>query len=167
MSESYRIRLGNPLPLSLQMPAGATGLFPRARIYDSSDVEVAGSPFDLTEVGSTARYTAASFTPLAIGTFVARFVPFTDSGHTIEAVRYTRDQDSYNVLDVVEAFFARTMETGFDFDRMFRIVAAATAGKVSGTPANPVFRNLIDTLNMISGAADATGARTGTITYGA
>lgn len=97
MSQSFQIALGDPLPLSFAMPAGASGLFPRARIYDSSDVEVAGSPFDLTEVGATARYTGASFTPLAVGTFTARFVAFTDAGHTTEAVRFSRDQDAFVV----------------------------------------------------------------------
>jgi hypothetical protein len=97
MGESYNIELGNELPLSITLPDGASGLFPRARIYDSADTEVAGSPFDLTEVGATGRYTGASFTPTTGGTFVARFITYTDAGHTTEDTSYERDQDSYVV----------------------------------------------------------------------
>jgi len=113
MSASYLIELGNPLPLSLTMPDSASGLFPRARIYDSADSEVAGSPFNLTEVGATARYTGASFTPPGVGTFVARFVVYSDAGHTTEALRYTREQDSYNVISIADTVWDE-VNTGAD-----------------------------------------------------
>ena len=100
MSESFHIELGGPLPLSLMLPSGGSGFFPQADIYDSADSAVAGSPFDLTEVGATSRYTGSSFTPLAVGTFTARFVVYSDAGHTTEALQYTRDQDSYSVEPV-------------------------------------------------------------------
>lgn len=63
-----------------------------------ADVEVAGSPFNLTEVGATARYTGASFTPAAVGTFTAHFVIFSDAARTVEARAFSRDQDSYVVV---------------------------------------------------------------------
>lgn len=66
-----------------------------------------------------------------------------------------------------DAVFARTMETGFDFDRMIRIVAAAVAGKVTGSPGLPVFRNLADTIDQITGTAVASGDRDPVPTYGA
>ena len=100
MSESFDIELGNPLPLSVTSPAGGPPLFWRVRIYDSADAQVAGSPFDLTQVGATRRYTGPSFTPLAVGTFVAHFIPFLDAGRTIEARRFKRVQDSYVVKPV-------------------------------------------------------------------
>lgn len=97
MSESFTITLGGELPLSLTMPRTAGGLFPHARIFDAADVEVAGSPFPLAEVGATRRYTGPSFTPTAAGTFTALFVAFLDAGRTTEALRFSRDQDSYVV----------------------------------------------------------------------
>ncbi len=101
MSEGITVPLGDELPLSFTLPAGASGLFPQAFVTDDADAAVAGSPFDLTEVGATARYTrfpAASFTPAAVGSFTARFVVFSDAGHLVEALQFTRDQDSYEVL---------------------------------------------------------------------
>lgn len=102
MSESFKIELGNPLPLSFQLPASGTGLFPRALIYNSADVVVA--TIDLSEIGATARYTnpGGAFTPTTLETFTARFVVFSDAGHTTEALRYSRDQDSFVVTPNAE-----------------------------------------------------------------
>ncbi len=108
MSEGITVPLGDELPLSFTLPAGASGFFPQAFVTDDADVAVAGSPFDLTEVGATARYTrfpAASFTPAAVGSFTARFVVFSDAAHLIEALQFTRDQDSYEVLSVANAMW--------------------------------------------------------------
>lgn len=104
MSESFDVELGSPLPLSITLPDGASGFFPQVRIYDSVQTEVAGSPFDLMEVGSTGRYAGPSFTPLVIGNFTAHFIVYSDGSHTIEATIFERDQDSYIVkLKVADA----------------------------------------------------------------
>lgn len=71
-----------------------------------------------------------------------------------------------NAYDLVTAIFGRTMETGFTFDRMMRIIAAAVAGESSGGPTSQVFRNLANTLNQITMAANSSGDRSGS-TYGA
>ena len=163
MAESFDIELGNPLPLSLTAPDGVSGLFPRARIYDSSDVEVAGSPFNLTEVGGTGRYTGASFTPLAVGTFTARFVIYTDAGHTTESQFYERDQDSYRVADVDALVWDATQSDHVASGTTGRAQllalyenavwidtgngAAGTVLGVNGTPDNPV-DNLADAVTL-------------------
>lgn len=98
MGESLAISLGNPLPLSLTIPDGTSRLFPQAVVYDSSDTPVAGSPFDLTEVGSTGRYTSAAFTPAAEGTFTAHYITYHNPGHTgAGSTVHTRTQDSFTV----------------------------------------------------------------------
>lgn len=112
MSEGITVPLGDELPLSFTLPAGANGLFPQAFVTDDADVAVAGSPFDLTEIGATARYTrfpAASFSPAAVGSFTARFVVFSDAGHLVEALEFTRDQDSFEVIsdDRIDVGWAR------------------------------------------------------------
>jgi hypothetical protein len=114
MSESFDIELGNPLPLSLTLPDGASGLFPQAFVYDSADSPVAGSPFDLSEIGTTGRYTNAGFTPLVIGTFTAHFVVFSDGAHLIEATTYERDQDSYVVRLLVANAVWNELNRGAD-----------------------------------------------------
>jgi hypothetical protein len=44
--------------------------------------------------------------------------------------------------------------------QILRVLAAAAAGKTSGHPGAPVFRNLADTQDVIAGALDANGNRT-------
>lgn len=68
--------------------------------------------------------------------------------------------------EVADAVWAKALETGFSADRILRIVAAAVAGKVSGGPGSPVFRNLQDTGNVVTGTADSQGNRTAA-SYGA
>lgn len=68
--------------------------------------------------------------------------------------------------EVADAVWAKALETGFSADRILRIVASAVAAKVSGGPGSPVFRNLQDTADVITGTADASGNRTAA-SYGA
>ena len=67
---------------------------------------------------------------------------------------------------LADAVWAKALETGYSADRILRIIAAASAGKVSGGPGSPVFRNLQDTADVITGTADSSGNRTAA-TYGA
>jgi hypothetical protein len=67
---------------------------------------------------------------------------------------------------VRDAVWAAILESGFSADRLMRIIAAAVAGKASGGPGSPVFRNVGDTTDMITGTADASGNRSAA-TYGA
>lgn len=71
-----------------------------------------------------------------------------------------------SVTGLVAAIWAEALETGFSASRIIRIIAAACAGKVSGGPGSPVFRNLQDTANVITGTADSSGNRTAA-SYGA
>lgn len=70
--------------------------------------------------------------------------------------------DTHDMLHVTA--IVDVMETGFDLRRMLRIAAASTAGKVTGGPSAPVFRDLQDANDMITGAAVASGNRS-TATY--
>jgi len=74
--------------------------------------------------------------------------------------------DPSSVITIVAAVWALELETGFTADRILRIIAAAAAGRLSGEPGSPVFRNLGNTLNQITGTADANGNRTAAA-YGA
>lgn len=68
-------------------------------------------------------------------------------------------------VQVATQVWAAVLETGFDASKAIRIIAAAVAGKVSGGPGSPVFRNLADTQNQITGTADSSGNRSAA-TYG-
>ena len=67
--------------------------------------------------------------------------------------------------NVGDAVWQTLLEGGFTADQIIRIIAAASAGKVSGGPSSPVFRNLSDTQAQITGTADSSGNRTAA-TYG-
>lgn len=56
------------------------------------------------------------------------------------------------------------VEPGFTVRDVLRLLSAVTAGKVSGGPGAPVFRNLPDTADRVSGTADSSGNRTA-VTY--
>ena len=70
-----------------------------------------------------------------------------------------------STASIVDAVMDDELETGFSVARTLRIIAASTAGKVTGGPDGPVFRNLSDTANQITGVATEDGNRT-TATYG-
>lgn len=67
--------------------------------------------------------------------------------------------------NVGDAVWSKLIEAGFPAERILRIIAAATAGESSGGPDSPIFRDLSDSEDMVSGDADAGGNRTN-VTYG-
>lgn len=65
-----------------------------------------------------------------------------------------------SAADVTAAVFAKLFGT-FTYEEVITIIAAFSAGKSSGFASNaPVFRDLDDTQNVISGTLDANGNRT-------
>jgi hypothetical protein len=68
---------------------------------------------------------------------------------------------------ISDAVWSKLIEAGYDAARVMKIIAAATAGKVSGSQSNaPVFRNLTDSGNQITATTDANGNRTA-VSHGA
>ncbi len=61
---------------------------------------------------------------------------------------------------------ADNVETGFTLGRTLRNIAAAAAGKCSGGPGSPVFRNQGDTTDQVSSTSDDDGNRSA-VSYGA
>lgn len=61
---------------------------------------------------------------------------------------------------LVAAVFASVIETGYTFLQTMRIIASILAGKISGGPGTPVFRNLQDSADRVSSVADSSGNRT-------
>jgi hypothetical protein len=57
------------------------------------------------------------------------------------------------------------IEPGFTAARMLRIMAAAMAGVSSGGPGSPVFRNLSDSQDQVTGTVTSVGDRSD-VTYG-
>ena len=65
-----------------------------------------------------------------------------------------------STANVGDAVWAHVIESGFTAEQVMQIIAAVIAGKVSGGPGSPVFRNLPDTADRVSGTADSDGNRT-------
>ncbi len=135
---SIPVNLGDPLPLSLTLLDGDTGMFPQAHVYDSAGSSVAGSPFDLTHV-ALGRYTNTAFTPTAEDIYTALFITYTNAGHTSESAVHGRVEESYDVKAIEE--FVRDDALTFDANnklltarrRIFPTAALANASTPGGT----------------------------------
>lgn len=69
--------------------------------------------------------------------------------------------NGYFPSDVATALGNHPIEGSYTFDQIMRGMSAVLMGKASGGPTNPVFRDLNDTTNRVSGIADSSGNRTG------
>lgn len=56
--------------------------------------------------------------------------------------------------------WTEVIESGYTAAEILRILAAAVAGKTSGQPSSPVFRDIADTKDRITATVDSTGNRT-------
>lgn len=74
---------------------------------------------------------------------------------TLHSVEVTQE----DVDTVADAVWNVPLEAGFSASRVARITAAGVAGKASGGPSSPTFRNLSDTQNQIQGTATEDGDR--------
>ena len=128
---STPVKLGDPLPLSLAAFDGANGLYPQAHVYDASNVEVGSSPFDLSEIGTTGRYTSAAFTPTSTETYTALFITYTDALHTLESAIHARVQEMYPVDLPQVAASGATINTPANSDSTI-----TTGSAVAGTYAD-------------------------------
>jgi hypothetical protein len=96
---STPIALGNPIYLSLTLSDGATGMFPRAFIYNSADVLVVTR--NLIEVGATGRYTDSGYTPVVADLYTAQFITYRDALFTIESRKNGRVEEAYSVTTLL------------------------------------------------------------------
>ena len=62
--------------------------------------------------------------------------------------------------DNAVAILAGFIDGTYTVAQVLKLIAAVDAGKASGGPGSPVFRNLTDATNVVSGTADSTGNRT-------
>lgn len=65
-----------------------------------------------------------------------------------------------STANVGQAVWQYLIEAGFTAEQVLRIIAAVTAGKSSGGPDTPTFRNLGDSTDIVSGVANSSGDRT-------
>jgi hypothetical protein len=123
-----------------------------------------GSGLDAAGVRAAIGLTTANLdTQLAdiptVSEFNARSLPSADY---FVVGDYTAPPTAANIVD---AMLDDELETGFSVARTLRIIGSASAGKVRGGPDGPIFRNLSDTADQITGVATEDGNRT-SATYG-
>lgn len=56
--------------------------------------------------------------------------------------------------------WTEVIESGYTAAEILKLLAAASLGKTSGQPSNPVFRDIADTKDRITGVVDSSGNRT-------
>ena len=71
----------------------------------------------------------------------------------------TEDTGALTAPNVATAVWQYIIESGYSAEEIVRIIASVTAGKSSGGPGSPVFRDLGDTKDRVTGTADADGNR--------
>jgi len=89
-------------------------------------------------------------TPSAIGSLAGDITPFTELS-----------PDS-----LASAVWSKIIESGYSATEILRLIASVNLGLVSGGPGNPVFRDIGDTKDRVTGVADSDGNRTA-VTYDA
>jgi hypothetical protein len=137
---------------------------------DVNDYPIEITTRDLDDLATPADITAAETSVLAA---VAAVLADTDDIQTRLPAALVGGRMDASVQDIAAgqlaaiaaAVMAFAVETGYSADRVLRIIAAAVAGKSSGGKTDPVFRNLTDASDQITGAADDDGNRTAA-TYG-
>lgn len=108
---------------------------------------------------------------LAAGAYMAVAKVHTGTAGRLDAVKGTQIFEWDGSAIVVQRslpalIFAYTIWTGWTFLRLLKNVAAVLLGKssgmVAGSASSPVFRDVLDTTNQVTGTLDANGNRTAT-----
>lgn len=102
--------VGTAVPIALILEDGNTAQFPQAEIYAQGGT----TPLTTLDLDHKAqgRY-EADWTPTTAGTYSAVFIVYSDSGHTVENIRYTRSIEQVfatdNSLDDLAAKIVRIL----------------------------------------------------------
>lgn len=62
--------------------------------------------------------------------------------------------------DVTGAVLEAEVESGYSLKQILRLMASVVLGRASGGPSSPVFRDINNTKNRVTGTADSSGNRT-------
>jgi hypothetical protein len=98
---SIKVRLSENLPLQLLLPDGDETLYPLAYVETEEHAPLAGSPFAMTPeaLGNYVNdeYIIAPDSPFR--RFIATYIVYEDSAHTIESQFYQRATDVFDMVD--------------------------------------------------------------------
>ena len=76
----------------------------------------------------------------------------------------TANTDMINAATIAASVWVKVAEGSYTVLDLLKIISAVSAGKLSGEPGSPVFRNITDTKNRVTGTVDGSGNRTA-VTY--
>lgn len=110
---------------------------------------------------------APNATPVVVnevggGMYCARFTPTAlGSWHLLirNATYNPRGWDETFDVTAAGPDLTTWVTDGYTLAQMLELIGAVLLGKVSGGPANPVFRSMNDTVNRVSAVCDANGNR--------
>lgn len=150
--------VGETLRLNLQLSDGSTAQFPRVVLRDSAGAAISGSPADLSHIGGGLYENSSVSFPASTNIVTAQYTVYSDSGHTTINNNYTQELENFYLSEVD----LQAVESGLTLRNALRLIAASTAGKLSGaTGPTVVIRNAVaDSKDRISATVDANGNRT-------
>lgn len=106
--------IGTPLPLNIVIEDGATDKFPLAHVFDQNDVEIAGSPFNLTHVAFGYYRDNTYVTVNNDKRLTAIYKIYEDAGHT-ELGIYLQAEDVFDIVPVIPTNPLLTTDPRLDF----------------------------------------------------
>lgn len=169
-----KIKVGDPVPVVLQIVKLESGLYPQAEIRD--DAANLLTTLDMTHEAS-GLYVATTYNMPDEEFIKITYIVYTDAGHTTESGSYLRDVDVFvkdeSLTDKtgfslsaagVDGILDEVVENGLTLRHILRLLSAYAFGKVSGGGTNTVsFRDIADTKARIVATTTAVGNRTNVI----
>lgn len=84
--------------MSLQLFDGATGKFPRARVFKTDSTELSGSPVNLAHVGG-GLYANSDLTMPNVQSVYAQYKVYDDSGHTTLSGDHSDSEERFDLTE--------------------------------------------------------------------
>jgi hypothetical protein len=157
--------VGTARALELQLSDGTAGLFPQAEVYPSNWA-VPLATVSLADLGGGLY--SANYTFTSASQYFIKYRVYSDAGHTTPDTTYSIELENIlaqvNSIDTIPgSVLTELVDATYTLGDYMKIMAAVLAGKASGGPGNPVFRDLLDTKDVVDGVADVNGNRTSAI----
>lgn len=156
------IRVGDQIPLQLQLFDGATGKFPQAVVKDATGTAISGSPFDLAHVAN-GHYSNLTAVMPSTAFVTIQYLVYSDAGHTTLDTGYSIDlevQEQDNSL-ITSGYTAPDNATIAAIAGYVDTEVAAIKAKTDNLPADPADNS--DILAAIAGIPTGSAPTVGQI----
>lgn len=145
------VAINQPYSIVAKLDDGATDRFLQARVFNSSGVEVSGSPFNMNH-DSLGIYRNSSWTPSVEGYYSISVITYTNVGRTVIDTNYRQSGQSVNVRDIyadVDTLISRlTQQRADNLDNL----DATISSRESGADAQDKFNQITDNIDSTEGS---------------